>query len=103
MFNASEGQVDRIFLALGDQTRRAILLRLSASPGATTSELADRAPGLTRWAVMKHLAALREARLIVTMPEGRWRRHYLQPDGFEPASTLLTELAAEPVAVTPDP
>jgi DNA-binding transcriptional ArsR family regulator len=49
---------------------------LGAEPGLTTAELAERRPRLTRWAVMKHLAVLRDAGLIQTLPEGRRRRHY---------------------------
>ena len=68
--------LDRGFQALSDPTRRAIWLDLGTEPGLTTAELADRQPRLTRWAVMKHLAVLRDAGLIETLPEGRRRRHY---------------------------
>jgi DNA-binding transcriptional ArsR family regulator len=68
--------LDRAFHALSDVTRRAIWLDLGAEPGLTTVELAERRPRLTRWAVMKHLAVLRDAGLIETLPDGRRRRHY---------------------------
>ena len=68
--------LDRGFHALSDATRRAIWMDLGPEPGLTTAELAERRSTLTRWAVMKHLAVLREAGLIQTLPEGRRRRHY---------------------------
>lgn len=72
-----EGELlDRRFRALGDPTRRRIWRLLGESPGASTSRLGGAFPGLTRWAVMKHLHVLREAGLIQTLPEGRQRRHY---------------------------
>jgi DNA-binding transcriptional ArsR family regulator len=75
--NESEGDtLDRGFQALSDPTRRAIWLEIGREPGLTTIELAERRPRITRWAVMKHLAVLRGAGLIQTLPEGRRRRHY---------------------------
>lgn len=71
-----EDVLDRGFQALSDATRRAIWRDLKLEPGLTTAELAERRPRLTRWAVMKHLAVMRDAGLIQTLPEGRRRRHY---------------------------
>ena len=78
-----EATLDRGFQALSDPTRRAIWLDLGAEPGLTTAELAERRPRLTRWAVMKHLATLRDAGLIQTLPEGRRRRHYRDARAFQ--------------------
>ena len=69
-------RVDRIFRALGDETRRRIWLLLGPRPGASTSDLTAAFPRLSRWAVMKHLRVLREAELLQTLPQGRQRRHY---------------------------
>jgi DNA-binding transcriptional ArsR family regulator len=77
-----QASLDRGFRALSDATRRAIWMDLGAEPGLTTAELAERRPRLTRWAVMKHLAVLREAGLIQTLPEGRRRRHYRDTAAF---------------------
>jgi DNA-binding transcriptional ArsR family regulator len=77
-----EAELDRGFHALADATRRAIWIDLGREPGLTTAELAERRPRLTRWAVMKHLAVLRAAGLVQTLPEGRHRRHYRDDRGL---------------------
>ena len=68
--------LDRVFRALGDETRRRIWLVLGDQPGASTSQVAAAFPSLSRWAVMKHLAVLRDADLVQTLPQGRRRCHY---------------------------
>ena len=73
---STEGILGHLLRALADPTRRRILRQLAIEPGATTSDLAHTTPGVTRWAVMKHLAVLRKAGLIQTLPEGRRRRHF---------------------------
>ena len=45
----------------------------AARPAATTTEIVDAFPHLTRFGVMKHLDALREAGLVNTREEGRQR------------------------------
>ena len=69
-------RLDRTFRALGDASRRRIWAVLGERPGATTMELAAAVPRLSRWAVMKHLAVLRDAGLVQTLPRGRQRCHY---------------------------
>lgn len=81
--------IDVLARAIADPTRRRILDLLRERPGLTTGELGAAAPSLTRFAVIKHLEALRTAGLIRTMSEGRRRRHYLEPSGFEPLRTWL--------------
>jgi DNA-binding transcriptional ArsR family regulator len=44
---------------------------------------------MTRWAVMKHLAVLRGAELIQTLPQGRRRRHYRDERGLQPLRDWL--------------
>ena len=70
--------IDGVLVALSDPTRRAIFEAIAAQPGITTSQLTARAGTVTRWAVMKHLAVLRNAGLIQTMASGRLRRHYAE-------------------------
>jgi DNA-binding transcriptional ArsR family regulator len=89
MKTADEARLDTICRAVADPTRRAILRRLAAEPGATTGDLAAGAPSLTRFAVMKHLAALRDAGLVRTMSQGRRRRHYAEPEGLAPLRSWL--------------
>jgi len=62
--------LDRVWKALADPTRRAILDLLRRKP-RTTSEIVERIPDLSRFGVMKHIAVLREAGLVQTREEGR--------------------------------
>jgi predicted transcriptional regulator len=80
----TEDPIDLLAHALADPTRRSLWTAIGRRPGATTAELADSHPQVTRWAVMKHLAVLRRAGLIQTMPEGRRRRHYRDPRALAP-------------------
>lgn len=69
---------DRIWKALGDPTRRALLDALAEDPH-TTGDLVARHPELSRTAVMKHLDVLEAAGLVVVRREGRQRWNYLNP------------------------
>jgi DNA-binding transcriptional ArsR family regulator len=64
--------LDQIWKALSDETRRGILDMLRTGP-RTTTEIVDHFPDLTRFAVMKHLDVLRQAALVLTREEGRRR------------------------------
>jgi DNA-binding transcriptional ArsR family regulator len=64
--------LDPVWKALSDPTRRAILDRLRKG-AKTTTEIVEAFPGMTRHAVMKHIDALRAAGLINTREEGRRR------------------------------
>lgn len=70
--------LDTAFAALADPTRRRILELLVAEEPRATGDLAAHFP-LTRWAVMKHLAVLRDARLVQTFERGRRRLHFTDP------------------------
>lgn len=71
---------DRLFHALGDPTRRAILDRLVAGP-ASVSRLAEPL-GITLTAVMQHLQILEEAALVHTEKPGRVRTCRIESAGF---------------------
>jgi DNA-binding transcriptional ArsR family regulator len=64
--------LDRVWKALGDETRRAILDFLRKGL-RTTTEVVEQFPRLSRFAVMKHMDVLRDAGLIVTREDGRKR------------------------------
>ena len=64
--------LDVIWKALADATRREILDQLRGGP-RTTGEIVERFPHLSRFGVMKHLDVLREAGLVNTRKEGRKR------------------------------
>ena len=68
---------DLVFKALADPTRRLLLDRLFARDGLTLTELEAEVPELTRFGVMKHLAVLEHAGLVVTRKQGRHKHHYL--------------------------
>lgn len=68
--------VDAVFKALADPTRRALLDALRHRTGQTLGELCSR-PEMTRQAVTKHLAILEAANLVVTRKSGREKLHYL--------------------------
>jgi DNA-binding transcriptional ArsR family regulator len=65
-------EMDRVWKALADETRRAILDFLRIRP-RTTTEIVEQFPQLSRFGVMKHMDVLREAGLILTREEGRKR------------------------------
>jgi len=71
-----EAELDSVFAALSDPTRRRIVELVASGEPRTTKQLAAMFP-FTRWAVMKHLAVLRDARLIQTLPQGRRRLHFV--------------------------
>jgi DNA-binding transcriptional ArsR family regulator len=70
---------DAVFRALADPTRRALLDTLFERDGRSLLELCSIAPGVTRFAVMKHLGVLEDAALITTRKVGRQKFHHLNP------------------------
>lgn len=68
--------LDNVWKALSDPTRRAILDLLHQRPRHTT-EIVEALPHLSRFGVMKHLDVLREAGLVDTREEGRQRLNSL--------------------------
>lgn len=67
-----------MFRALADPSRRHLLDSLHVHNGQSLRELCA-SLDMTRQAVSKHLAVLAEARLVVVLPRGREKRHYLNP------------------------
>ena len=70
--------VDEVFKALADPTRRALLDELYREDGQTLHALEERF-SMTRFGVMKHLKQLEEAGLVVTKRRGREKLHFLNP------------------------
>ena len=89
MASSVSGDLDLVVRALADATRRQIFELLGRRPGLTTSEIAGRVGGITRWGVMKHLAVMRQAGLVQTFHEGRRRRHYREDSALEPIRRWL--------------
>jgi DNA-binding transcriptional ArsR family regulator len=65
-------ELDGVWKALADATRRAILDFLRDRP-RTTTEIVETFPHLSRFGVMKHLEVLRGAELVQTREVGRQR------------------------------
>ena len=79
--NTSQTQnLDAVFLALSDPTRRAILARL-AKGEATVNELA-RPFDMTQPAISRHLSVLEGAGLITTRVDGVKRPRQLSKEGI---------------------
>lgn len=80
-------RVGRIFHALADPTRRAIVERLVRGPAPVTALAEPLAMSLP--AVMQHLKVLQAAGLIVTEKSGRVRSCRLEPQALREAEGWL--------------
>ncbi|SDT29486.1 ArsR/SmtB family transcription factor [Actinoplanes derwentensis] len=72
------GDMDKVFKALADPTRRRLLDDLRAETGQTLGRLCARL-AMTRQSVTQHLGVLEEANLVSSVRRGRERLHYLNP------------------------
>jgi uncharacterized protein YndB with AHSA1/START domain/DNA-binding transcriptional ArsR family regulator len=70
--------LDLIFRALADPTRRELLDRLREQNGQTLGELCTRI-AMARQSVTQHLGILESANLVSTVRRGREKLHYLNP------------------------
>ena len=87
--------MDAVFRALADPTRREILDALFVEGGQTVTQLAQRFSEMTRFGVMKHLAVLEEADLVIPLRQGRTKRLYLNPVPIEQvANRWISKYAA---------
>ncbi len=83
----SDAEVDRIFRALADATRRDIVRRTLADE-ATVSQLAAHYE-MSFAAVQKHVVVLEEAGLVTKHPRGRARLVRGNPEAVRRAQLLL--------------
>jgi len=74
----NEQELELVFKALADPTRRLLLDLLFEREGRTLSEL-ESGIDMTRFGVMKHLRLLEEAGLVVSQKRGREKLHFLNP------------------------
>jgi DNA-binding transcriptional ArsR family regulator len=81
--------IDRVFHALGDPTRRAIVDRLSEGP-LSVSSLAGPL-GITLTAVAQHLQVLEESGLVRTEKVGRVRTCSIETAGFSALQKWIDE------------
>lgn len=83
----SDAEIDRLFRALADGTRRDILRRTLAGE-ASVSRLAQGYP-MSFAAVQKHVAVLEDAGLVTKRTAGRERLVRANPEAIEAARLLL--------------
>ncbi|HET9977783.1 MAG TPA: helix-turn-helix transcriptional regulator [Burkholderiaceae bacterium] len=70
-----DAALDAVFFALASEPRRRVLDVLKAEPGCNVNRVAEHFGGeMTRFAVMKHLAVLEGAGLVIAEREGRAKR-----------------------------
>ena len=83
-------EMDRVFSALSDATRRGVLQRLKTEPGLSISELAQplsvKLPNM-----MKHLDVLSDAGLITRTKTGRTVAVHLSAGPMQEALSWLTQ------------
>jgi DNA-binding transcriptional ArsR family regulator len=87
--SAQSEKIDRVFHALGDPTRRAMMERLSAGP-VSVSRLAEPF-GMSLAAVVQHLQILEESGLVRTEKVGRVRTCSIDPGGLAVAANWIGE------------
>ncbi|MFN3577645.1 MAG: ArsR/SmtB family transcription factor [Tabrizicola sp.] len=80
-------QLDLLFHALSDPTRRMMLNRLARGP-ATVTELAGPS-GFKLPTILRHLSVLEEAGLVATQKDGRVRSCAFQPQAMRPMTDWL--------------
>ncbi len=88
--------MDDVFRALADPTRRAVLDALFEHDGQTVQALCARFPTMTRFGVMKHLAVLESAGLVVTRRAGRTKQHFLNPVPIQQVADRWISKYAQP-------
>ncbi len=89
--NQDELNVDRLFQALGDPTRRALLERLSPGPLSTPMSVSRLAEPfqMSLAAVVQHLQVLEDAGLVKTEKVGRVRSCRIEAAGLRAAEEWL--------------
>lgn len=87
----TEPEIDGIFHALSNTTRRDIVARVLEGEPASVSDLASRYD-MSFAAVQKHVAVLEEAGLVSKQPDGRKRLVRGNPERIARARDLLARL-----------
>lgn len=85
-------QLDRVFHALADPTRRAVLVRLSRGT-ATVSELAEPF-AMALPSFLQHLRVLADSDLVRSRKDGRIRTYQLSPQPLQLAEDWMVEQRA---------
>lgn len=81
----------RVFAALGDKTRLALVARLCSGEPASISQLADDAK-ITRQAITKHLGVLERAGIVSSSASGRERLFRFESEPLEDLQQYLASV-----------
>lgn len=89
----TDEELDQIFKALGDPTRRRIIDRLRKRPNQSlfeicASAIADGGPALSRQAITQHVELLQKAGLVRIEWSGRTKLHSLDLEPLHKAVKL---------------
>jgi DNA-binding transcriptional ArsR family regulator len=90
---AGDAARNAVWAALADPTRRRLLDQVSTEGPATATQLAP-SYGMTRQAVVKHLATLSGAGLLVAERQGREVRYRIRPEAMVETATWLATVGA---------
>lgn len=82
-----------IFAALADPVRRSLLIKLAEQGPRTATQFAEEYP-ITRQAILKHLAVLEAARLVVVQQRGREKQYVLTPEPLDEIERWLKDVGA---------
>ena len=92
--SAATAEVDELWSAVADPTRRRVLDVLLDRGAATATVVAGELP-VTRQAVAKHLAVLDRAGLVEGRRHGREVRYEIRPQRLDAATRSLAQVAAD--------
>jgi DNA-binding transcriptional ArsR family regulator len=90
----TRSEPSEVFEALADPTRRAVMRALSEKGPSTLSQLSAGLP-VTRQAVAKHLAMLRQAGLVRPQGDPRGRQYELTPEPLADAMSWIVDVGAD--------
>ena len=88
------GDVDAVFAALADPTRREVVQSMAGGSTVTASALAREMP-VSRQAVAKHLAFLHDAGLVAAERRGRETHYRLTPAPLTDAASWMAAVGAQ--------
>jgi DNA-binding transcriptional ArsR family regulator len=84
----------RVFAALGDKTRLALVAKLCSGEPSSIAQLSDESK-LTRQAITKHLGVLERAGIVRSSHAGRERIFQFDPEPIESLQSYLTSVSKQ--------
>ncbi|WP_109487330.1 ArsR/SmtB family transcription factor [Occallatibacter savannae] len=84
----------RVFAALGDKTRLALIAQLCSGESASISKLAEESK-ITRQAITKHLGILERAGIVSSTQSGRERLFSFDPEPFQDLQQYLASVSKQ--------